>query len=514
MRKPVFVALICLVVGCATASEPKPVVGEQALHPTADSISMLALKNLVSRSRRVDVPGLGTLQYTAPGSLYPYAWGWDAAVHAAGYAYFDIDRAIDELMASVGGQAANGMVPHISFYNHTPDKRYYPGPGVWQNRSRFDVPISGISQPPLMAIALDVILTRAEFSAGGTERRRDAFVKLYESALAYQSWWYEERDIYDTGVVVSTHPWETGMDNSGAWIEALSRVPLENVPPYERVDIKADGSNRDERPTDTFYDQATVLLAYQRDHGAYSFRENGAFVPERIANQSWQMGDVGINGILQRANYALVDVAKKLNITEDIPRLEGWIQKTAAGMQKLLWNEALGAFVSYDFRAKKQVQVITSGSFLAMYGRVASREQAVRMTRKLRDWRGDKVQYLVPSTSPDDPLFNPVKYWLGPVWPHVNLMIAEGLLDSDETEMAARVVADTLALLEQNGLKEYYHPLLDTGHEARGLGAGDFGFTSAVYPRLLDLAVRLGVRSYQPSATTYEALFRYVQESL
>ena len=46
---------------------------------------MLAIKNLVSRSQTTTVDGLGEIEYTALGDLYPYAWGWDAAVHAIGY---------------------------------------------------------------------------------------------------------------------------------------------------------------------------------------------------------------------------------------------------------------------------------------------------------------------------------------------------------------------------------------------------------------------------------------------
>ena len=183
-------------------------------------------------------------------------------------------------------------------------------------------------------------------------------------------------------------------------------------------------------------------------------------------------------------------------------------------MQTLLWNEDLSVFVSYDFRTKKQVPVITSGSFLSAFGRVATKAQAKKMAALILSWRQGDVQYLVPSTAPSDPLFNPIKYWLGPVWPHVNLMIAEGLKDSGELVAAKAVVEDSLALIETYGLKEYYHPLSETGHEPRGLGAGDFGFTSAVYPRFLTLAVELGVRQAQPDPSTYRSIYRYVQQSL
>ena len=50
-------------------------------------------------------------------------------------------------------------------------------------------------------------------------------------------------------------------------------------------------------------------------------------------------GGCGHNGILQRANYALVTLAKDLGRTGEVERLEGWIKKTQAGM-KYLWNGA------------------------------------------------------------------------------------------------------------------------------------------------------------------------------
>ena len=487
---------------------------------------MLAIKNLASRSQTTTVEGLGEIQYTAPGALYPYAWGWDAAVHAMGYCHFSVDRALAELKASVGGQAENGMIPHITFYQHTPSKRYYPGPDVWSNTSRHGVPISGISQPPLFAVALEKILRRMlTTGVQGTISsfaHAEALHLLMDSALAYHDWWYRERDLHGTGVVVSTHPWETGMDNSGAWVDALNHVCLDNVPPYTRQDLKPDGSNRAERPTDMFYDQATALLAYQRDHGGYSFRDDQGFVAERIAGQSWQMGDIGINSILQRANFALLEVAEALGRTDDAAQIREWIRRSKEGIERLLWNDALGAFVSYDFVAKQQVPIVTSGSFLSFFARVGTSVQHGQMAGLLLEWRrSGKVRYLVPSTAPGHSLFDPVKYWLGPVWPHVNFMIAEGLHSVGQTTAAQQVVADTLELLEKHGLKEYYNPLENAGESEghrRGLGAGDFGFSCATYPGLLELARELGLRQHgtgaHGGAYTMAMMYEYVKTSV
>ena len=106
-------------------------------------------------------------------------------MHALGYSYHDIDRALAELRASLGGQAPNGMIPHITFYNHTPDKKYYPGPEVWQHKSKHNVPISGISQPPLMGFALGHILSRLQKEGKSVEDYEARLLELMESTMDY-----------------------------------------------------------------------------------------------------------------------------------------------------------------------------------------------------------------------------------------------------------------------------------------------------------------------------------------
>ncbi|NEJ83097.1 neutral trehalase, partial [Rhizobium leguminosarum] len=89
--------------------------------------------------------------YTVPTDrLYPFQWNWDSAFVAMGFALYDTDRAYRELERLVEGQWADGMIPHIVF--HAPSDTYFPGPNVW--RTRHAIPTSGITQPPVFAIAL------------------------------------------------------------------------------------------------------------------------------------------------------------------------------------------------------------------------------------------------------------------------------------------------------------------------------------------------------------------------
>ena len=95
------------------------------------------------------------------------------------------------------------------------------------------------------------------------------------------------------------------------------------------------------------------------------------------------------------------------------------------------------------------------------------------------------------------------------------MMIAEGLRATGHIKEAVAVLCDTIELIETAGLKEYYNPTtMEATAQARGLGAGNFGFTSAVYPRLLEMARDLGLRPEVPNQQAYSALYAFVSKSM
>lgn len=57
---------------------------------------------------------------------------------------------------------------------------------------------------------------------------------------------------------------------------------------------------------------------------------------------------------------------------------------------------------------------------------VASKEQAAKLVENLEKWLS-KVKYGVPSLNPEDPRFDQLRYWRGPVWLIINWMISNGL---------------------------------------------------------------------------------------
>jgi alpha,alpha-trehalase len=391
--------------------------------------------------------------YTVPTrGLYPFQWNWDSCFVALGWATFDLDRAFAEIETLLTGQWPDGMVPHIVF--HRPDPGYFPGPERWGTDR--EPPTSGVTQPPVAASFVRRILDGADDDAMAERRARALFPKL----LAWHRWFHEVRDPDGTGVVTTLHPWETGMDNSPAWDEALARVDVPaDLEPYVRKDTThVDPAMR---PTGAEYDRYVTLVQLYRRH---SWRHE-------IAKLSpFRMADVATNCILLRADRDLLTLAERFGETAAAERIRGWIARSEGAFGSFV-DPAIGTWRSFDQVAGNTVSAATSAGFLAFWAGLGDDALA----RQLEAWVA-KAPHGVASVAPDDPRFDSKRYWRGPIWAVVNFMIGEGLKEAGHAALAERVRADTRRLIEASGFHENFDPL-----DGAGAGGGHFTWTAAMW---------------------------------
>lgn len=394
--------------------------------------------------------------YTVPTDrLYPFQWNWDSGFVAMGWATFDEARAFQEIERLLEGQWESGLVPQIVF--HAPSDDYFPGPDVWGVKR--SPPTSGITQPPILAVAVRRIWEGA--TDRGSADARTAVI--YPKVLAYHRWWERARDPERSGLVATLHPWETGMDNSPAWDAALARVPTETVTPIRRRDTShVDASMR---PRGEEYQRYIHLVDCFRDAGWDEARMMRAS-PFRVT-------DVATNAILLRAERELLVLAGRFGSATERTEITARIERMERAIGGL-WNDARGVFVSRDLIGGAGIDVVTSAGLLPLFGGGVPAERVRAMAGTLRRW-GGMVPHLVPSTAPDDPRFEPRRYWRGPVWAVVNWMIAEGLAGCGEAAMAASLRSGTKALIDAGGFSEYFDP-----KNGEGIGGGRFTWTAAV----------------------------------
>jgi glycogen debranching enzyme len=392
--------------------------------------------------------------YTVPTDrLYPFQWNWDSAFVAMGWLGFDEARAWQEVTRLLEGQWESGLIPQIVF--HAPSDDYFPGPEVWGVRRQ--PPTSGITQPPVLASAVRRLL-EGSTDHGFAEAQAAA---VYPKLVANHRWWAAARDPLGTGLVATLHPWETGMDNSPAWDAALDRVPTETATPIRR---------RDTGHIDPAFRPRAI--DYQRFiHLVDLFRDTGWDAPRMLEVSPFRIADIGINAILLRAERDLLALARRFGSEAERAAIRTRIARaeTAIGT---LWAQEEGIYLSRDLVTGALVPAATSAGFLPLFGGV--QVHADRLAGTLDQW-SRKVRYLVPSTDPSHPMFEPLRYWRGPIWAVVNWMIAEGFAGAGQAELAARIRADTRALIGRDGFSEYFDPL--TGD---GIGGATFSWTAAV----------------------------------
>lgn len=394
--------------------------------------------------------------YTVPThGLYPFQWNWDSAFVALGFAEFDRERAWAEIETLVSAQWEDGMIPHIVFHQH--DEGYFPGPGVWGTGRT--PPTSGITQPPVLAT-----IVRQLWEAEGADPACPRMQRLYRACLASHRWFHTYRDPLGIGLVMVTHNWETGRDNSSEWDDALARVDTSGVETYQRRDTgHVDAAMR---PKQEEYDRYVAILQFGRASGwnHRTIADDGPF----------RMVDVGMSMELLRANRDLLVLAEALGDTAAAQELRGRIALSETGMD-WLWNEEAGAYCSRDATTQESSGLVTNASFLAFYAGVGNAAQRARLIAALARI-SSSAAYLLPSLEAGSRAYDHRRYWRGPVWLVVSFMVAQGLAEQGHADWAERIRKDSARLIEKSGFYESFSP--ETGE---GSGGPDFSWTAAMW---------------------------------
>ncbi len=385
--------------------------------------------------------------YTVPtNGLYPYQWNWDSAFAAYGFAQFDLPRAWKEVETLFDGQWDNGMLPHIIF--HKVNESYFPGPNVWAGVGPLSS--SGITQPPVAASLIRRIWEKNTTYGDKPVR------KLYTKLLNWHRWFMNWR--CENGMIYITHPWEAGRDNAPDWDEAIAAINPTDIEPYKRRDTSFVDPVM--RPTKYDYDRYIWLVNQGREcqWDELSLRKRRKF----------KVADPTMSFILLRANRDLRDIGRALG--QDTSEIETWISYLEEGVS-LLWNSELCSYDSFDILTGNYTGSISNASFMCWYGGIYDKRMLPQFDRIMT-----QVRYGMPSHDPESTKFDRKRYWRGPSWAIMNMMIGIGLEDAGEKKRADIIRSQTHLAISEKGFAEYFDPL-----DGTPAGGNSFTWTAAVW---------------------------------
>ena len=416
----------------------------------------------------------GTHTVPAEG-LYPHQWLWDSCFISIGLSHVDIDRAQAEILSLLGGQWANGMLPHM-ILSHQVFARDHNIWRSWLNPNAPDhVHTSGITQPPMLAEAVVQIgqkLSKAE--------RRTWYQTVYPALLAYHQWLYAERDPHAEGLVLQIHPWETGLDNTPPWMQELHEHQLAwwiQVVKKSRLEFLFKLLRRDTRyiPSEERLNTIDAMALYSTQR---RLRRKGYDIKRILSHSLFAIEDVSFNAIFIRANQHLVEIAKF--ISKDLPpELLGRMKKTEEAFEQL-WDPYSSQYYSREFVTHRLLKVPSIGALLPLYSGGINKERAEQLVRLLEDEHQFGAPYPVPSTPVSSDWFNPLAYWQGPTWMNTNWLIIDGLKRYGFNDHAEALKESTLELVARSGCYEYFSPL-----DGQPAGVANFSWTAALTIDLL-----------------------------
>jgi hypothetical protein len=352
------------------------------------------------------------------------------------------------------------MMPHMIYSTGWP-QRLEARLWVRSVNAPLRVRTSAITQPPVLAIAVETV------AAALPGRERATFLAtMLPVIVRYHEWLYRERDPEHSGLVALFHSWESGMDDSPPWSEAMSALP--QVAPQWRMIHNP--TNRDERATDT--DAQRMMALVQIINGA------GADNATIYRDSPVVVRDLTFNCIMVAAHEALARLADEVG--NELPAgLTRNVAKTRRALESL-WAEDDHQYYSYDVRARRLIASSTVATFMPLYAGTASSERAEQLRRLLTDPIWFSTAHPVPSVPLSAPAFEQRRYWAGPTWINTNWFIIRGLERYGFNDEAQWLKLRTLEVVDTHGFREYYDPI-----SGDGLGAHDFSWTAALVLDLL-----------------------------
>ena len=393
--------------------------------------------------------------YTLPtnNKLYPAQWNWDSAFIALGYSYFNIDYALEEIETLLEGQWDDGMVPHILF--HDKDTSYFPNHTTWKCGK--NIPSSGITQPPVLAIVLKKIIENNKFNDDQVSR----ILKILKKIKKYHEWFIKFRDPKKTGLVSILHPWESGYDNSPIWDDPMEKVKIEKNLKYKRADNKV--INPDHRPHNIDYDRYVTIKNNLR-----SIKYN----PKKAYKSSFfNVVDVGFNSIFLKANKDLVYLLDKFDL--DKSKINKYIKLTKNNFLKL-YDKRKKTFFSKDLKNKKKIYIPSITNYFLLFADFDDDKINRKLIKDLKK-HNYKDKYFFSSIRPNHKSFEEKRYWRGPVWINCNWFIYKGLKNKDNL-LSKKVKKKTIQIIEKKGFHEYY-----SCKNGQPMGANNFSWTAALY---------------------------------
>ena len=197
--------------------------------------------------------------------------------------------------------------------------------------------------------------------------------------------------------------------------------------------------------------------------------EDVPFNPEK---NTLELQDVGLTSLYIADCLALAELAGVLGRTEEAEELAARARRFADALDAL-WDEERGYYLNYRTDLDRPSERRSPTLFYPLLAGVPDSGRADRLIRdhllNPAEFWGD---YVLPSTTRDDPSFPRQRYWKGAIWPPLNFLTYLGLREAGAydvaTELSQRSLDMFLSEWRRKGyVSENYSSITGAGDDER-----------------------------------------------
>ena len=395
----------------------------------------LLLKNYEATGRKFIPPSL---------PHYPHEWLWDTCFHAISCSALGLNDIAKEILERLVlcEQRQDGFIPHMIYHGHfwfslrlrDIEKLFFNSP----HRSAY-------TQPPVFAHALDWI-------------EDPVFARhIFEKTYRFFTYFTEKQDPDNDDLISNFHPRETGRDSTPEfdrwWLARPYKTPLLSFLCDLFLFLKITFRYRKEKWRIEKISQKPVVD-----------------VEDLMFNSIWA------DGMDILSKFAPDETSKKL--AKDLAH------RTEKAILEKCWDEKTKRFYSLGPK-NEYIKTTTISNLFPLILPNIPKDKSEKIVQLLTDknefWTPHPLASVAQSEPSFDSDYKTKLLWRGPVWINTNWYLIYGLLRHGFYDVARDLASRTLAMVEKEGFREFYHPM--TG---KGMRVKNFGWSTlvATFPQL------------------------------
>ena len=194
-------------------------------------------------------------------------------------------------------------------------------------------------------------------------------------------------------------------------------------------------------------------------------------VPFNKDKHTLELQDVGLNSLYIADCQALAEMAGIIDRNDEKLELLKRAEKFSYAMEKV-WDNNFGAYLNYRTDVDSLSKRVSPTMFYPLLAELGYKGRAGHIVQHFYDPKEFYGDWMLPSTTRNDPLFPKQRYWKGAIWPPLNFLTYLSLRQAGYYG-AARELSDKslkLILTEWNRkgyVSENYSSITGTGDDER-----------------------------------------------